>query len=39
MNKRIRKKHLKRYMEIASIMASSGTLPRLLAELNTSASA
>ena len=27
------------YMEIASIMASSGTLPRLLAELNTSASA
>ena len=29
----------RRYMEIASIMASSGTLPRLLAELNTSASA
>ena len=28
-----------RYMEIASIMASSGPLPRFLAELNTSASA
>lgn len=28
-----------RYMEIASIMASSGPLPRFLAERNTSASA